>query len=75
MNKKVQTYAIVSGVTTHEDMLEKDVKAVSAKAFSLGASVGMKGREVLELFRLVSNSGTDLGNHFTNLSLRFNPLG
>jgi len=32
-------------------MLEKEVKAVSEKAASLGANVGMKGKEVLELFR------------------------
>ena len=50
-NKTDEACAIVSGVKTHDDMLEKEVKAVSEKAASLGAIVGMKGREVLELFR------------------------
>jgi uncharacterized protein YunC (DUF1805 family) len=50
-NKTNEACAIVSGVQSHEDMLEKEVKAVSEKAGSLGARVGMKGREVIELFR------------------------
>lgn len=50
-NKTNEACAIVSGVQSHEDMLEKEVKAVSEKAASLGARVGMKGREVIELFR------------------------
>jgi len=50
-NKTEEACAIVSGVKTHEDMLDKEVKAVSEKAAALGAGVGMKGREVLELFR------------------------
>jgi len=50
-NKTGEACAIVSGVKTHEDMLEKEVQAVSEKAAALGAGVGMKGREVLELFR------------------------
>jgi uncharacterized protein YunC (DUF1805 family) len=50
-NKTGEACAIVSGVKTHDDMLEMEVKAVSEKAASMGARTGMKGREVLELFR------------------------
>ncbi len=50
-NKTGETCAIVSGVKTHEDMLDKEVKAVSEKAAALGVRVGMTGSEVLGLFR------------------------
>lgn len=43
--------AIVTGVKTHEDMLDADVKAVSTEAERLGVRVGMKGRDALGLFR------------------------
>lgn len=50
-NKTGEACAIVSGVKTHEDMLEKKVKAVSAAGRNLGISVGMTGKEALELLR------------------------
>jgi len=43
--------AIVTGVKTHEDMLDADVKSVSTEAERLGIRVGMKGREALETLR------------------------
>ena len=43
--------AIVSGVNTHNDMLEATIKAVSKDATKLGIKVGMTGAEAIELFR------------------------
>ncbi len=40
--------AIVSGVKSVEELLEKPVKAVTTKARSLGVEPGMTGREALE---------------------------
>ena len=40
--------AIVSGVSSVEELLEKPVKAVTTKARSLGVEPGMTGREALE---------------------------
>ncbi len=40
--------AIVSGVSSVEELLEKPVKAVTTKARSLGVKPGMTGREALE---------------------------
>lgn len=50
-NKTNEACAIVSGVKTHDDMLEAEVKAVSKKAEKLGIQAGMKGSEVVELLR------------------------
>ncbi len=40
--------AIVSGVSSVEELLEKPVKAVTTRARSLGVEPGMTGREALE---------------------------
>jgi uncharacterized protein YunC (DUF1805 family) len=40
--------AVVSGVKSFEDMLNAQVKAVTAKAKNLGVSVGMKGADALK---------------------------
>ena len=50
-SKTNEACAIVSGVKTHEEMLEKEVIAMSDLAEDLGVQIGMKGKEVLELFR------------------------
>jgi uncharacterized protein YunC (DUF1805 family) len=50
-NKTGEACAIVTGVKTHDEMLDAEVKAVSAAAERLGVRVGMKGKEVLEIFR------------------------
>jgi uncharacterized protein YunC (DUF1805 family) len=50
-NKTGEACAIVIGVKTHDEMLNAEVKAVSAAAGQLGARAGMKGEEVLSLFR------------------------
>jgi uncharacterized protein YunC (DUF1805 family) len=50
-NKTGEACAIVIGVKTHDEMLNAEVKAVSAAAGQLGARIGMKGEEVLSLFR------------------------
>jgi uncharacterized protein YunC (DUF1805 family) len=39
--------AVVSGVKSFEDMLNAQVKAVTAKANNLGVNVGMKGIDAL----------------------------
>ncbi len=39
--------AIVTGVSSHSDMLEKPVVAVSRAAAQLGVKVGMSGRDAL----------------------------
>ena len=39
--------AIVSGVSSYEDMLTAEVKAVSAAAAALGVVPGMSGRDAL----------------------------
>ena len=41
----------MSGVKTHDDMLNAEVKAVSIEAARLGVRIGMKGEEALEIFR------------------------
>ena len=43
--------AIVSGVSTHNDMLKATIKAVSKDATELGIKVGMTGAEAMELLR------------------------
>ncbi len=50
-NKTGEACAMVTGVKTHDDMLEAEVKAVSHEAEKLGVRVGMKGQEALEIFR------------------------
>ena len=42
---------VVSGVKTHEEMLEATVESVSLEAMALGVKVGMEGAEAMELFR------------------------
>lgn len=41
--------AVVTGVSTYDDMLEAEVKKVSAAAEALGVKVGMSGRTALLL--------------------------
>jgi uncharacterized protein YunC (DUF1805 family) len=41
----------VSGVKTHEEMLNAEIKAISTEAARLGVLVGMKGEKALEIFR------------------------
>ena len=50
-NKTGEACAIVTGVKTHDEMLHAEVKAVSTEAARLGVRVGMKGKEVLKIFR------------------------
>ncbi len=50
-NKTGEACAVVSGVKTHNDMLDAKVNAVSNAAQQLGIEVGMTGRSVLELIR------------------------
>ena len=50
-NKTNEACAIVSGVKTHDDMVNAEIKIVSKKAEELGIKVGMKGQAALELFR------------------------
>lgn len=50
-DKTKEACAIVSGVKTHEDMLEKKVISVSTLAKDLGIKVGMTGRQVLNLLK------------------------
>ena len=50
-NKTGEACAIVSGVNTHEDMLEAKVEAVSEEASKLGIEVGMSGAEAIEFIR------------------------
>ena len=40
--------AMVSGVKTFDDVLNAQVKAITSKAKSFGAEVGMKGSEALK---------------------------
>ena len=46
-DKTGDALAVVTGVKNYDDMLNTDVKAVSAVAATLGVSVGMSGREAL----------------------------
>ena len=39
--------AMVSGVTSFQDVLEAEIKAATSKARELGINLGMKGREAL----------------------------
>ena len=41
--------AVVSGVKSFDDVLDGQIKAVTSKARSLGAEVGMKGSDVLKV--------------------------
>jgi uncharacterized protein YunC (DUF1805 family) len=50
-NKTGEACAIVTGVKTHDSMLDAEVQAVSHEAAKLGVRVGMTGEEALELFR------------------------
>ena len=50
-NDTGEACAIVSGVNTHDDMLEATVESVSLEATALGVKVGMEGAEAIELFR------------------------
>lgn len=50
-NDTGEACAIVSGVNTHDDMLEATVESVSLEATALGVKVGMQGAEAIELFR------------------------
>ncbi len=50
-NKTGEACAIVTGVKTHDEMLNAEVKAVSTEAAKFGVRVGMKGKEALEIFR------------------------
>jgi uncharacterized protein YunC (DUF1805 family) len=50
-NKTGEACAIVTGVKTHDEMLNAEIKAVSTEAARLGVRVGMKGEEALEIFR------------------------
>ncbi|MDM8568231.1 DUF1805 domain-containing protein [Thiotrichales bacterium HSG1] len=50
-NKTGEVCAIVSGVKTHDDMLNTDIKFVSDKAKELGITEGMASAEAIELMR------------------------
>jgi uncharacterized protein YunC (DUF1805 family) len=50
-NKTGEACAIVTGVKTHDEMLDAEIKAVSQEAAKLGVRVGMTGEEALEFFR------------------------
>jgi uncharacterized protein YunC (DUF1805 family) len=50
-NKTGEACAIVTGVKTHDAMLNAEIKAVSMEAARRGVRVGMKGEEALEVFR------------------------
>jgi len=50
-NKIGEACGIVTGVKNHDEMLNAEVKAVSAEAARLGVQVGMKGKEALAIFR------------------------
>ena len=50
-NKTGEACAVVTGVKTHAEMLNAEIKAVSTEAARLGVQIGMKGEEALEIFR------------------------
>ena len=50
-NDTGEACAVVSGVKTHEEMLEATIESVSLEAMALGVKVGMEGTEAIELFR------------------------
>ena len=50
-NKTGEACGIVTGVKTHDAMLDAEIKAVSTEAARLGVRVGMKGKEALAIFR------------------------
>ena len=43
--------AVVTGVSTHNDMLKATINAVSKGAAKLGIKIGMTGAEAIELLR------------------------
>lgn len=47
VNKTNDCMAVISGVSSFEEMLEKEVVWASDKAISLGITVGMKGKDAL----------------------------
>ncbi|MBU2977854.1 DUF1805 domain-containing protein [Alteromonas sp. C1M14] len=50
-NKTNEACAIVSGVKTHEDMLQRPIIRVSKAASELGIKQGMTGEQALEILR------------------------
>lgn len=50
-DKTGEACAIVTGVMTHEDMLESPIRVVSAAAASLGVEIGMTGAQALVLMQ------------------------
>ncbi len=50
-NKTGEACAIVTGVKTHDEMLNAEIKAVSVEAARLGVRIGMRGEEALEILR------------------------
>ncbi len=50
-DKTGEACAIISGVMSHEEMLQKKIKAVSKKGQSLGLRVGMTGLEAISKIR------------------------
>lgn len=49
--KNEEACAVVSGVESHQDMLNQNVKAASPEARKLGVKVGMNGKEALKLLK------------------------
>lgn len=49
-NKFGDCCALITGVNTVEEMLEKKVVAVSKKAKEVGIKIGMSGRQVLQVY-------------------------
>ncbi|MCG6944501.1 MAG: YunC family protein [Deltaproteobacteria bacterium] len=50
-NKTEKACTIASGVKTHEDMLNAEVKFVSERAKEIGVKEGMMGFEAIDLMR------------------------
>ena len=50
-NTTGEACAMVTGVKTHDEMLNAEVRAVSTEAARLGVRAGMEGKEALEIFR------------------------
>ncbi len=51
LEKLNEAGAIVTGVSSFEDMLDATIIEASSAANALGVAAGMSGREALELFR------------------------